>query len=184
LNRRSGEGHWINPLLSQLNLIQEKEPALDPGKHWKDVEESQLLERMSRVIAEVNGTAGYHVLEMLEYLPPQKRILQVFFDRGHFQYKMELLLRKDGIILIFTVARRGLAQWRRYFSRGSGNDNSSIQWEQSIDPSKILEKDIQLWCSYLLSGLNKSFRPDCQEQPVESRASGLDTSFRKASAYR
>jgi hypothetical protein len=119
---------------------------------------------------------------MLEYLPPQKNILHINFDRNSTQHKMELVLRKEGIVLIFGTVKRSLTGWERYFPQNHGKSNYSVAWELTIQPAEILSKDIQAWFSYLLSGLDKKFRPDEVASLVPSIDSGLNATLRKASA--
>jgi hypothetical protein len=182
MDQRRGTNHWINPLLTKLNLIQAKEMDADFRHYWSQIEECQLLERIGGVIAEINGAAGYHVLELIEFLPPQKKVIRVSFDRNRVRYNMEIVLRSDGILLLFSTSRRFSAGWDRYFHQTSMRHNSAVSWEQMVKPEEILERDIQVWFSYLLSGLEKRFRPDNQEQLIEASNSVLDTAFRKASA--
>ena len=182
LNQRRGNEHWINPLLSQFDLIQARDTSADPRHDRKSIEECKLLERMGRVIAEINGAAGYHVLEMLEYLAPQKKVCRVSFDRNRIQHKMELVIENEGILLMFSSARRISTRWDRYFSRGSKKDNSTVVWEQIIRPGEVLDQNIQAWLSYLLSGLDKKFRLDqiLHGSPVPE--ADLSTILRKLSA--
>jgi hypothetical protein len=182
LSQKRGEDHWINPLLTKLDLIQQKGANADPKQFWKNIEDCELLERIGRVVAEINGAAGYHVLEMLEYLPPQKRVLHVSFERNRVQHKMEILLQPDGIFLIFSSAKYGSAIWDRYFPQSLRKDNSVVVWEQVIRPSEILEENIQAWLSYLLSGLDKQFRLDQILRAATASESALSAALRKAFA--
>ena len=179
---RRGNDHWINPLLTQLNLIPAKEVNSDPRQYWKNIEECQLLERIGRVIAEINDAVGYHVLEMLEYLPPQNKVIRVSFDKDSVQYKMELVLRGEGILLVFSAAKQVSARWDRYFPQSSRKDNSVVVWEQIIRPEEVLDENIQAWLSYLLSGLDKQFRLDQILRASTTAENELSAALRKASA--
>jgi len=182
LSQRFENDHWINPLLSQLNLIDIRAINADPRYHWRQIEESHLIERISELVAQINNAAGYHVLEMLEFLPPQNKVLVINFDKGGVQHKMEVLLQNDGIFIIFGTVRRLSAGWERYFPQNSKKGNYTAAFELAIQPAEILSKDIQNWFSYLLSGLNKKFRPDLMVPAVDSTESSLSATFRKASA--
>jgi hypothetical protein len=182
LNQRRENDHWINPLLSQLNLIEIKDISADPRYLWQQIEENQLMERIGKLVAEINGAAGYHVLEMLEYLPPQKNVLQVNFDRNRVQYKMEIVLRNKGFLLVFSSAKLNSARWERYFPQNSMKSNSTVEWEQIIHPEEVIEENIQAWLSYLLSGLNKEFRLDQMLHAASTPEAGISAILRKASA--
>ena len=174
--------HWINPLLTQLNLIDIKEATVDPRHNWKKIEESQLVERIGRIVAEINGAAGYQILEMLEYLPPQKKVLRVSFDKTRVQYNIDLALRNEAILLLFSTAKHFSSGWERYFPQSSMRDNSTVEWEQVIHPGEILAHHIQSWFSYLLSGLDRKFRPDVVGSALPDEDADLSAALRKASA--
>ena len=182
MNQRRGNDQWINPLLTKLKLIQAKDENADPRHYWKSIEECQLLERIGRVVGEINGAAGYHILEMVEYLPPQKKVFHINFDRNRVQHRMELVLRNDGILLVFSYAKHVSARWDRYFPQSSMKDNSTVVWEQFIHPEEILEQNIQAWLSYLLSGLDKQFRLDQILHGFKPPDAGLSAALRKVSA--
>jgi hypothetical protein len=182
LSQRHENENWINPLLSELKLVEIKEEVIDPQYLWNQIERNQLTERISTLVAEINEAAGYHVLEMLEFLPPQKKVLFISFDRNGAQHKMEIVLRNRGIFLIFGTVRRFTSGWDRYFAQSSRNSNYAKVWEQTICPGEILSKNIQSWLSYLLSGLDRKFRPDGLIPAIESAETDLGASLRKASA--
>ncbi|HEX3377236.1 MAG TPA: hypothetical protein VHS29_10275, partial [Candidatus Acidoferrales bacterium] len=147
LSQRQDNQHWINPLLSELKLIEIKVEVIDPKVLWGQIEQNRLLERISKLVAEINDAAGYHVLEMLEFLAPQRKILFISFDRKSVQYKMELLIRNQGIFLIFGTVRRSTARWERYFGQCSRNENYAKVWEHQVRPDEVMGKDIQSWFS-------------------------------------
>jgi hypothetical protein len=182
LNKRQGNEYWINPLLTKLNLIQPTDSISDPQNYWKSIEEWKLLERIGKVIKEINNAAGYHVLQMVEYLPPQKKVIHVSFNRNHVKHRMEIVLRSEGIVLMFSASRSIAARWDRYFSNTSSKASSTVVWEQIIHPGEILEENIQAWLSYLLSGLDKKFRLDQMLQASANQEAGLNADLRKASA--
>jgi len=182
LNQRRGNDHWINPLLTHLNLIQAKEENPDPMHYWKSIDECQLLERIGSVVGKINDAAGYHILEMLEYLPPQRRFFDINFDRNRVHYKMELVLRDEGVVLVFSSAKHVSAMWDRYFPQSSRKDNSTVVWEQVVHPEEVLELNIQAWLSYLLSGLDKQFRLDQILHGLTPPEASLSAALRKVSA--
>lgn len=182
MSQRQENDQWINPLLSQLKLIEIKDVVADPRRLRQQIEENQLMDRVGKLVAEVNDTAGYHVLEMLEFLPPQKKVLVINFDRNDVQHKLEITLRNEGIFITFGTLKSFLASWDRYFAQNSRKDSYSLAWEQTIHPAEILSKDIQNWFSYLLSGLDKKFRLDVLALAVEPAEAELGVNLRKASA--
>jgi hypothetical protein len=183
LSQRRENDHWINPLLSHLNLIEIKEANAGPQHLWKQIEENQLIERIGKLVAKINDAAGYHVLEMLEYLPPQENVLRINFGRNRAQYKMEIALWDKGFLLSFSSAKLNSARWERYFpKKNSMKSNSNVEWEQFIRPEEVMEENIQAWLSYLLSGLNREFRLDQILRAASTPEAGTSAILRKASA--
>ena len=182
LSQRQGNAHWINPLLARLNLVRKAEQDSDRVDFWRQIEDFELADRVGRLVAEVNAAAGYHVLEMLDFLPPQKNVLRVSFERHQVKHNLEIAIRDYGIILMFSSTRRILSGWERYIPGNSMRDSSTLVWEQVIHPAEVVEPNIQAWLSYLLSGLDKEFRLD--QILRESSESEADKSvpLRKASA--
>ena len=179
--RRSNE-NWINPLLERLDLVREGEANLPENTCWRQIEESQLMERIGRLVAEVNLAAGYHILEMVDYLPPQQKVLRVYFDRQRVKHSLEIVIRDGGIVLMFYTTRLEATGWRRYVSIHSARNSRTLVWEQVIFPGEILEQNIQAWVSYLLSGLDKKFRLDQILQASVAPDTDLTAILRKISA--
>jgi hypothetical protein len=183
LDQSRGNDHWINPLLTRLNLVRNREEEDKVrGAYWRQIESCQLTERVGKLVSEVNREAGYHVLEMVEFLPPQKNILRISFDRERIKHNLEVVIRESGIVLMFSTTRRLLTGWGRYLSNHSGKRNSTLVWEQDIKPEEILEQNIQAWLSYLLSGLDKQFRLDQILEATQGTDAGLSEALRKLSA--
>jgi hypothetical protein len=182
LNREQRKNLWINPLLTQLKLVRKPEEKPDPNAYWDLIEASQLPERVGRIAAEINEAAGYHLLETLFFLPPQKSVLSVRFDRSRAKHSMDITIRESEIALRFSTSKRIAFGWERYFSSDSSGEGSTLVWEQVIRPEEVLEEHIQNWLTYLLSELNKEFRPDLASSSVGSAEADLTAALRKASA--
>lgn len=182
MNPRRGNDDWINPQLKRLNLAGQKtvNPALDT--YWSQIEESELTERIGKLVTEVNRAAGYHILRMVDFLPPQKSILRVSFIKGRYKHSMEILIRDSGIVLLFSTRKHSGIDWLGLFSAISMRNRSTVVWEQVIHPGQIAEQNIQSWLSYLLSGLDKKFRLDQILQASLEHEAGLQEAFRNISA--
>ena len=182
LNREHRNKLWIHPLLTQLKLVRKKENAADPGAPWQKIEASHLPDRLGRIAAEINETAGYHLLETLYYLPPQKNVLCIRFDRNRDKHSLEIVLRETEIVLKFSTSRHVSFSWERYFSSDPLSNNYTLVWEESIQPSEISDEQLQGWMAYLLSGLSKEFRPDQMVSESAAAEADLSAALRKASA--
>jgi hypothetical protein len=182
LNREQRKNLWINPLLTQLKLVRKSDEKPNASIYWNQIEACQLPERVGRIAAEINEAAGYHLLETLFFLPPQKSVLRVRFDRNRAKHSMEITIRETEIALRFATMKRVGFGWERYFSSEGSSDGSTLVWEQVLRPEEVLEEHIQNWLTYLLSELNKEFRPDVASPSAGSAETGLSAALRKASA--
>jgi hypothetical protein len=184
LDQRRGNESWINPLLERLDLVREGKANLPRNSHWKQIEECELVERIGRLVGEVNRAAGYHVLELTDFLPPQKNVLRVSFDRQRVKHSLEIVIRDGEIVLMFSTKNRFVTAWRQIFSTFSNSRrrNSTIVWEQPIHPGEISEQNIKAWVSFLLSGLDKRFRLDQILQASLATNTDLNEILRKISA--
>jgi hypothetical protein len=182
LNREQRKNLWINPLLTQLKLVRRDEESSNPNSTWKLIEETHLTERVGRLAAEINETAGYHLLETLFYLPPQKSVLSVRFDRNRAKHSLELVIPDKQIWLKFTTTKHVSFGWERYFASDPTSNSSSTVWEQIVQPGEVLDEHIQGWLTYLLSELSKEFRPDVLESAAPEAQPDLSEILRKASA--
>jgi hypothetical protein len=181
LNQRKADHHWIKPLLQRFNLGPNGE-GLAPDAHWKQIEECELTDRIGRLISAVNRAAGSYILEMVDFLPPQKNVLRVSFDRRAVKHNLEIVIRGGGITLMFSTTRRASTLWGRYIPRRSSRHTSTLVWEQVIYPGEVSDQNIQAWVSYLLSGLDKKFRLDQILNSYATEEAGLTAALRKASA--
>ena len=182
MSREQRNKLWINPLLSHLKLVRTPEENLDRSSSWKQIEASHLQERVGKIAAEINETAGYHLLETLFYLPPQKSILRVRFDRNRVKHSMEMTIRDSEVRVKFFRMKHLTFGWERYFSSDPSTYSPTLVWEQIINPTEVSEEHIQGWLTYLLSELSKEFRPDVFSSSSATAESDLSAILRKASA--
>jgi hypothetical protein len=182
MNQRTASDHWINPLLQRFNLLRKSEEALARDACWKQIEKCELSDRVGRLVSEVNRTAGYHILELVDFLPPQKNVLRVSFERNRVKHVMEIVIRESGSVLLFSTSRRIATGWGIYMPNRSKRRSTTLVWNQIIYPEEVLEQNIQAWISYLLSGLDKKFRLDQMLHPSETAEADFNEALRKASA--
>jgi hypothetical protein len=171
---------WINPLLAQLKLVRKPEEVATTETWWKQIEAAHLQDRIARIASEINETAGYHLLESLYFLPPQKNVLRVRFDRNPAKHHMEIIIRGGDVFLKFSSSRHLPFGWARNIAGDLLRRGSSLVWQDIIQPAEVTDDHIQSWLIYLLSGLSKEFRPDIFLS--EHSASELSAVLRRASA--
>ncbi len=173
---------WINSLLTKLDLVKSNEGSVDLGQYWDQIEECHLTERIRKIVADVNEAAGYHVLELLDFLPPQRTVLRVSFFKKHLELVMEIVVDEGGTGLMFYSVAKSNEMWDRYFPNHSRKGNRVTFQEQDIYPAEVLEKDVQAWISYVLSGFNKKFKPSPRDQSSPGSELRISALLDKASA--
>jgi hypothetical protein len=174
--------NWINPLLSQLDLVHLENGLIDFKAYRTQLEEFRLPERIRQIVAGVNGTAGYHVLELLDFLPPQRTVLRVNFAKEHTENIMELVLRQSGPTVKFYSLKKASNPWSGFFPTLSRRRNRSSFLDLGIHPAEVLDDHIQAWLSYLLSGFAKKFKPRGKQPLSENSQLHLSAAIGKASA--
>jgi hypothetical protein len=182
LNGDPNKTPWIDPLLSQLKLVREPEKTASVQTAWNRIESAHLSDRIAKVAAEINEAAGYHLLETLHFLPPQRNVLAVRFDRNRAKHLMGVTVRDGEVRLKFSTSKDFLFGLERYILSEPAKRNWTLVWEQDIQPEKVLEEHIQGWVTYLLSELHKEFRPDMITPNPARAESNLTAMLRKASA--
>jgi hypothetical protein len=182
LNQRQGNEYWINPLLKQLDLVPKGDDDSARSVYWRQIEECGLADCMGRLVSEVNRAAGYHILEMVEFLPPQKNVLRVSFRKPRIKHNLEVVIRDIGLVLMFSTTKLDSTGWGRYVSVLSKKRSSTLVWEEVIIPEELLEQHVQAWVSYLLSGLDKKFRLDQILQASVTAETDFNETLRKISA--
>lgn len=178
MNRGEGNKLWINPLLAQLKLVRKTDDIATPQSSWEEIEAAHLQDRIARLASEINETAGYHLLESLYFLPPQKNVLRVRFERTPTKHHMEIYIRGGDVFVKFSTSRRG--SWNRYIPGDLLRRGSALVWQDIVHPTEVSDDHIQGWLIYLLSGLSKEFRPDVFL--ASNSGSELSALLRRASA--
>jgi hypothetical protein len=154
--------HWIRPLLSELDLLGSVEEARDPALLWKDLEETGVLERLRQLPSQINKEAGYALLDVQWFLPPQKVVCTFSVRKPKTEFGMQIVLRKAGPVVVFYNKKpRSLVEGGGYglyrYLAGSGGVN--VKLRRVFRPAEVSEQDFQQWFSYLLSGFQDSFQP-------------------------
>jgi hypothetical protein len=156
---------WINSVLKQRNLLQPKEGNIvDLKPCWVQIEEFRIVERMGQIVEDINGAAGYYMLELQEFLPPQTTILRIGFSKRFAEYVLEIVACERGTAaVVFYSLSKAFDLWERYFRNLSRLRTPAITLELDIYPAEILDDDLQRWFSYLLSGFRNEFKPNAAQ---------------------
>ena len=177
------QNDWVNSLLTQQNLVQPKnENSVDLKPCWAQIEECRMVERMGQMAGDINRAAGYYMLELQDFLPPQKTILSIRFSKRYAEYVLEIVAREGGAAVVFYSLSKVPDLWEHYFRNQSRLRNPSITLEVDICPAEILDDDLQRWFSYLLSGFRNKFKPYAAQQRAEKEYKEFNAAGRKKSA--
>jgi hypothetical protein len=177
------ENDWINSVLIRHNLVQPKKEnsvALKPC--WAQMEECRMVERIEQVVADINGAAGYYMLDLQAFLPPQTTILTIRFSKRYAEYVLEIMAREDSAAAVVFYSLSKISNlWEHYF-RNQSRRKPSISLKLDFHPAEILNDDLQRWFSYLLSGFDKKLKPNAAQQMSEKEYTEFSAAVRKKSA--
>jgi hypothetical protein len=178
------EGDWINSILKQQNLLQpQKEKSVDLKPCWSQIEECQMAERIRQIVADINRAAGYYMLELQDFLPPQSTILNIRFSKWYAEYVLEIVAREGGVAtVVFYSLSKVSDLWEHYFRNQSRLRKSSTSLKLDFHPAEILNDDLQIWFAYLLSGFKNKLKPIAAQQVSDKEVTEFSTAIRKKSA--
>jgi hypothetical protein len=183
-NNIKAQNDWVNSLLTQQNLVQpKKENSVDLEPCWAQIEESRMVERMGQMVGDINRAAGYYMLELQDFLPPQRTILSIRFSKRYAEYVLEIVAREGGVAsVVFHSLSKVFAFWEHYFGNQSRLRKPSISFQLDFHPAEILDDDLQRWFSYLLSGFKNKLKPHAAQKIYGKECKGYSAAARKKSA--
>jgi hypothetical protein len=177
------ENDWINSVLRQQNLVEpKKEHSVDLKPCWAQIEACRMVERIGEMVVDINGAAGYHMLELQDFLPPQRTILSIRFSKRFAEYVLEIMAREDGAAAVVFYSLSKISDlWEHYF-RNQSRRKPSISLKLDFHPAEIVNDDLQRWFSYLLSGFDKKLKPNVAHQMAEKEHTEFSAAVRRKSA--
>lgn len=176
---------WINPLLEKFDLVQPRRIAVDLRLLWTELEEFRVPERIRTTVAEINREAGGHVLDLLDYLPPQRKVLRVVYTKDKVEYVMAVLLRSGVPAVAFHSASVATTMWSRYLpsrTKTRLHHHHPLEIVRGFRPSEVTDEIIQHWFTFLLSRLSKEFEGQLHQDPFVRRDSNGKSFFHRDSA--
>jgi hypothetical protein len=177
------QNDWINSLLIQNLVHPEEENSVDLKSSRAQIEECQMTERMRQMVADINRAAGYYMLELQEFLPPQRTILRIGFSKRFAEYVLEIVDRDgDVAAVVFYSLSKIYELWEQCFPNLSRFRKPSISLELDILPAEIRNDDLQRWFTYLLSGFKNKFKPRAAPRISEKGYKEFNAAARKKSA--
>ena len=104
-----------------------EENSFDLKPCWAQIEECRIVERMGEVVADINGAAGYCMLELQDFLPPQRTILNIRFSKRYAEYDLEMVAREHGAAAVVFYSLSKISDlWEHYF-------RNAIAIEKTLD---------------------------------------------------
>jgi hypothetical protein len=167
--QKNTNGNWIGALVTELNLIKEKESLTDLNRFRAQLEDSQLLERIRKAVADINAEVGYSVLDLMEFLSPQRSVLRLSYSTNKTEYILEIVIRRNGPAVVFHSVDKGSDRWNWYLHGRASSRGSSIALNHNFNPTEITEQIIRTWFAFLLSGFNNKFKPKVSTGTSENR---------------
>jgi hypothetical protein len=128
------------------------------------VEKSSLITTLDDICAEINGHAKKAIITVQDYLPPEHLIRVFSFHRSDFEFILQIELWGEKPTLTF-LSRRGddlptnpsvrFFYELRYLLQGG----TKIKFSQLVRDESLSREEVEGWFIYLLSGLDRRFRP-------------------------
>jgi hypothetical protein len=160
ISETSGNHAWIRPLLARLGLLQPNAEVLDPAKLWDELEQSTFLPRLREAARLINSEAGYQLMHIQWFLPPQRIVCTFSVKKEKADFKMQLVLRQAGPTMIFYSRGPGSGvNYSRLYRYLAGDTSGNVRLRRVLLPADVTDKDLQEWFTYLLSGFQETFTP-------------------------
>lgn len=177
------ENNWVNSVLTRQNLVEHmEERSVDLKPSWGQMEKYRMVERIGEMVADINAAAGYHMLELQDFLPPQETILTITFSKRYAEYVLEIIAREGGAAAVTFYSLSKITEfWEQCFPKLFLR-KPSISLTLDFHPAEILNDDLQSWFSYLLSRFDKKLKPNAAEQMSEKEYAEFSAEVRKKSA--
>lgn len=163
---------WIGSLVKKLNLIEEKEPAVDLDSFRAQLDKYQLPERIRQTAAAINEEIGYKAVYLLDFLPPQHSVVRLSFSKNETEYIMKIVLRSNGPAVVFHSVTGAYGSWQHYIYKVSHPVGSRVAFNQTFIPANITDEIMRGWFCFLLSGFDKKFKPKMSHS-IEIRSEEL-----------
>jgi hypothetical protein len=121
-----------------------------------------LPERIRKLVSEINMHAGFHLVESLDFLPDQRSVIRVPFSNSYAEHVMEIVIRRDGPMVVFYTIRDPQDRWRRYFRGDFRSAYRTTVHKLPFNAAEISDDVIQSWLFYLMSSFHRKFKPDAR----------------------
>jgi hypothetical protein len=169
-----------NTITSLKNFFQERhftrtKPRFLVLRARQHLEQSEFLKTMREICASINAQAGTVVVDEHQYLPPEPVMSSFAFSRGTTEYVMRLEIRNQKSSLVFVTRKWrdcSASKFLRWVYKLAEVEPLSVKFKYSCE---INEDDASLQeiaqCFYfLLSGLNRRYRPSFRRSNDSSRS--------------
>jgi hypothetical protein len=121
------------------------------------------------------------LIELLDFLPPQKTVLSASFSKDRTEYEMEMVLGQLSAAVVFYTRKEISGVSARYLANPEQMENRATCLGLDFQAAEILEQKIENWLSCLLSGFgmkNKPSRaPSLSVRPAHRRGATFDKPF-------
>ena len=152
---------WIDDVLRKLQFQQNVLDSSSFDNYRLMVDRSRLVERMRATGNAVNSEAGEGLIFEDFFIQPQPLTCRYVFERDGIESSMSLAILSEGPTLIFSSTKASL--WgesiRRCLGQHLQRKRDNVEFQLLINPTNVDNADLQQWFTYLLSGLQHSFKP-------------------------
>jgi hypothetical protein len=121
------------------------------------------------------------LIELLDFLPPQKTVLRVSFSEEGTGNKMEIVVREHSAAVVSRSRKEISGARALYLPKSPRVRNRTTFVDLDFPAAEILEENIERWFSYLLSRFESKYRLSPIPQPAVSPGPRIGATFDEAS---
>jgi hypothetical protein len=163
----STTGSWIGEMIQKFHL---RENVIDDSRIDRFrlmMDRSSLPERMSATCGAINAQAGRGVIYQEVLLQPHPVTRRYTFENHKSITIMELaiLFEGPGVVFSFNKTKPWVKRVKSYCGYCT-EEKKHVVCKVVIDPAIVSDAEIQQWFTYLLSGLQNSFKTRQKEPSV------------------
>ena len=151
---------WVSGLLRKFSL---RERAVDASwfNHYRKLmDRSRLPERMDAACIAINAQSGGGLMYEQSLTQSDPLIRRYMLKRENRDLTMDLVILFDGprVLISSNKANPWIKSFQRCFGYSKEGINRAV-CELVIDPMAVSEDEVRRWFTYLVSGLQDSYKP-------------------------
>jgi hypothetical protein len=129
-------------------------------------EHSRLLDRANATCDAINIQSGEGLIYQEIFMDSHPVVGRYILEKENMDITMELAILYEGPGVVFSCKK--VRPWVKKIQRYCGfymEEKSHVVCKMLINPASITDGEVQMWFTYLLSGLHHSLKPTRRAPP-------------------